>query len=45
MNSKTTTTDGYLAIPVSMWELDILTKLLDFNEFAPGWAGGFWFSC
>ncbi|RPI66403.1 MAG: hypothetical protein EHM43_11460, partial [Ignavibacteriae bacterium] len=41
INSKTTTSDGYLALPVSTWNTNyIVTTYYDFREFN-AWAGGF----
>ncbi|MCX6147670.1 MAG: T9SS type A sorting domain-containing protein [Candidatus Kapabacteria bacterium] len=41
MNSKSVTTDGYLAIPVTMWGTRYIhLAFWDFKEFGP-WAGGF----
>ncbi len=41
LNSKTTTSDGYMAIPVSSWGTEYLaTTYYDFSEFKK-WAGGF----
>ena len=41
LNSKVTSSDGYLAIPVSAWGTEyIATTYFDFREFKP-WAGGF----
>ena len=41
LNSKVTTSDGYLALPVSNWDTEyIVTTYYDFREFKP-WAGGF----
>lgn len=41
MNSKTTTSDGYLAVPVSAWETSYLhCSYFDFKEIR-AWAGGF----
>ena len=41
LNSKTTTSDGYLAIPTVAWGKDyIVTTYFDFREIKP-WAGGF----
>lgn len=41
LNSKVTTSDGYLAIPTSAWGNEyIATTYYDFREIKP-WAGGF----
>lgn len=41
LNSKVTTTDGYMAIPVSAWGTEyIATTYYDFREFKQ-WGGGF----
>lgn len=41
MNSKTTTSDGYLAVPVSAWNTSYIhCGYYDFREARP-WAGGF----
>lgn len=41
LNSKVTTSDGYMAIPVSSWGTEhIATTYYDFREFKE-WAGGF----
>jgi hypothetical protein len=41
INSKTTTTDGYMAVPVNGWGTDyICVTYSDFKEFKP-WPGGF----
>lgn len=41
MNSKTFSSDGYLALPTSVWGTDyIATGYYDFREFKK-WAGGF----
>lgn len=41
LNSKTTTSDGYLAIPTIAWGSDYIhCSYYDFREFKP-WAGGF----
>ncbi|MBP6510048.1 MAG: T9SS type A sorting domain-containing protein [Candidatus Kapabacteria bacterium] len=41
INSKTTTSDGYLAVPVSAWNTSYLhCSYYDFRE-ARAWAGGF----
>ena len=41
VNSKATTTDAYLAIPVSSWGTEhIAVSYSDFREFKP-WSGGF----
>jgi hypothetical protein len=42
MNSKVFTTDGYLAIPTTMWGTRYIhLSYWDFYEFNPGWATGF----
>lgn len=41
LNSKTATSDGYLALPVSSWDKEyIAASYYDFKEFDQ-WAGGF----
>ncbi len=41
LNSKTTTSDGYMAIPVSAWGTEyVATTYYDFREFKQ-WGGGF----
>lgn len=41
LNSKVTTTDGYMAIPVSAWGTEyVATTYYDFREFKQ-WGGGF----
>lgn len=41
LNSKLTTSDGYLALPTSVWGTDYMaTTYYDFKEYSP-WAGGF----
>ena len=41
LNSKVTTSDGYLAIPTSAWGKNyVAVSYFDFREFSP-WAGGF----
>ena len=41
LNSKTATSDGYMALPVSSWDREyIAASYYDFKEF-DAWAGGF----